>query len=61
MKKGVLKLMMMVVVLMSSGINMNAQAVSHPHSGPTGSWRLLGTVSANHTADHDVIAVKGNI
>lgn len=36
-----------------------AQRVSQPRAGVTGSWRLLGTVSARHTADHDVIVVKG--
>ncbi len=33
--------------------------VSTPRAGVTGSWRLLGTVSANHTADHDEIVVRG--
>ena len=27
--------------------------------GPPGSWRLIGQTHANHTADHDVIVVKG--
>ncbi len=30
-----------------------------PASGGPGSWRLLGTVQAKHTADHDVIIVAG--
>jgi len=41
------------------GWSLNAQTVSQPRPGPAGSWRLLGTTHANHTADHDVIIVKG--
>jgi len=33
--------------------------VTHPNPGPPGSWRLIGQTHANHTADHDVIVVKG--
>jgi hypothetical protein len=36
-----------------------AQKVSQPRPGDRGSWRLLGTVQAKHTADHDIIYVKG--
>jgi hypothetical protein len=37
----------------------NAQQVSRPRPGAAGTWRLLGTTQANHTADHDVIIVQG--
>ena len=33
--------------------------VSQPRAGGVGSWRLLGTVQARFTADHDVIYVAG--
>ncbi|RFM27326.1 hypothetical protein DXN05_14960 [Deminuibacter soli] len=33
--------------------------VRRPAAGAAGSWRLLGTVSARHTADHDAILVQG--
>ena len=33
--------------------------VSHPKSGATGTWRLLGTVTASHSADHDKIVAVG--
>ena len=33
--------------------------VTHPRAGAPGTWRLLGQVSANLTADHDVIVVRG--
>ena len=36
-----------------------AQEVSHPKQGPPGSWRVIGTTQADHSADHDVIVVKG--
>ena len=35
------------------------QQVTRPNAGPPGSWRLIGQTHANHTADHDVIVVKG--
>lgn len=34
-------------------------AVSKPRQGAAGTWRILGTVSAAHTADHDKIVVAG--
>jgi hypothetical protein len=37
----------------------NAQTVSKPKSGAKGTWKLLGTTHANHSADHDAIYVKG--
>jgi hypothetical protein len=39
--------------------NASAQQVSRPRAGTTGSWRILGTTQAKHTADHDAIIVKG--
>lgn len=36
-----------------------AQQVSRPAPGAPGQWRLIGRTQANHTADHDVIVVKG--
>ncbi len=36
-----------------------AQRVSQPRSGPTGSWRVLGTTSAKSSGDHDAIYIKG--
>ncbi|MFN5477352.1 MAG: hypothetical protein ACOVOS_11240 [Chitinophagaceae bacterium] len=39
--------------------NASAQKVVKPKSGPTGSWRYLGTTSAKSSNDHDVIVVAG--
>ena len=36
-----------------------AQKVVQPRGGAPGSWRLLGTTHAKHSADHDAIFVKG--
>lgn len=33
--------------------------VTQPGPGARGTWKLLGTVTANHTADHDAIVVAG--
>lgn len=35
------------------------QKISHPKAGAPGSWRLIGSVQANHQADHDMIIVQG--
>jgi hypothetical protein len=32
---------------------------THPSSGPPGTWHVIGTTHAGHTADHDAIVVKG--
>ena len=37
----------------------SAQRVGTPRGGSTGSWRLIGTTQASHSADHDLIAVRG--
>ena len=42
--------------------NLQAQKVIHPKKNNTvkaGSWRVLGTVHAKHTADHDALNVPG--
>ncbi len=36
-----------------------AQKVTQPRGGPAGSWRVIGTVQADHAADHDVLVVSG--
>jgi hypothetical protein len=42
-----------------AGLARAGQQVTHPKPGHAGSWRLIGQTHANHTADHDVIVVKG--
>jgi len=45
---------------LGQALNANAQdKVTHPRAGAPGEWRLIGQVTANLTADHDVIVVKG--
>ncbi len=41
------------------GILGEAQQVSRPGAGHKGTWRILGTTQAKHSADHDVIIVLG--
>jgi len=36
-----------------------AQQMSHPRQAPPGSWVIIGTTHAAHTADHDGIVVQG--
>ena len=50
---------MVLLMLCVSSSTITAQQVAVPRGGPVGSWRLLGTVTANHTADHDAIIVAG--
>ena len=45
--------------MLFSTIAVRAQKVVKPRTGTVGSWRLLGTTEANHTADHDIIIVAG--
>jgi hypothetical protein len=52
------KIILFAIVLIVA-YSANAQQVSHPKTAPAGTWRLLGTTHANHTADHDVITVQG--
>ncbi|MBK9288726.1 MAG: hypothetical protein IPN38_13820 [Flavobacteriales bacterium] len=37
----------------------SAQQMSHPRQAPPGSWVIIGTTHAAHTADHDGIVVEG--
>jgi len=37
----------------------DAQKVVAPRAGNPGSWRVIGTVEANFTADHDTLVVRG--
>ena len=58
------RLVVAVVIVTCCGgrlaLNANAQdKVTHPRAGAPGQWRLLGQVTANLTADHDVIVVRG--
>jgi hypothetical protein len=51
---------LLVFTFIFAGVSqVQAQMVVQPRQGNTGSWRVLGTVQANHNADHDVIYVKG--
>ena len=52
-----ISIMTILFILCISSIH--AQQVVVPRAGHAGSWRLLGTVVANHTADHDQIIVAG--
>jgi len=36
-----------------------AQKVVTPRAGSPGSWRVIGTVEANFSADHDTLVVRG--
>lgn len=53
------------VVIVTCGITgailnaSNQDKVKHPRAGAPGEWRLIGQVTANFTADHDVIVVRG--
>jgi len=37
----------------------HAQKVVAPRAGNPGSWRVIGTVEANFSADHDTLVVRG--
>src|SRR5262245_59059701 len=58
-KRRFMKTIAFCLLLVLSMNVMMAQVATHPKSGPAGSWRVLGTTHANHTADHDAIYVQG--
>ena len=47
------------ILLLFSCTAVHSQQVSQPRAGAKGTWRILGTTHANHTADHDAIYIKG--
>jgi hypothetical protein len=47
------------LVFLLVAASVSAQQVSQPKPGSTGSWRYLGTSKANHSADHDIMIIKG--
>lgn len=56
------KIKLIAVLIFISALNYTVQAQKIKHNNNTvkaGSWRLLGTVHAKHTADHDALAVPG--
>jgi hypothetical protein len=50
-----------VIFLLSMGFSNagQAQTVSKPRQGNTGTWRLLGTVQVKFSADHDALIING--
>ena len=59
MKHLFIKTLIIIGILFFGQYAFSQNVVSKPRGGSTGSWRLLGTVSANHSADHDEIVVRG--
>jgi hypothetical protein len=47
-----------ILILFTSAM-LYAQQHVRPSAGGPGTWRVLGTVQAKHTADHDAIIVAG--
>src|SRR5262245_62931723 len=52
-------LLMTVIAGSMAGLNAAQDKVVRPKAGAPGTWRVLGQVTANLTADHDVIVVRG--
>jgi hypothetical protein len=59
MKKSIFPLIAMLIISVLITHQVKAQTVSQPKKGNTGTWRLLGTVQAKFSADHDAIYVNG--
>jgi hypothetical protein len=48
------------ILILTAAGNASAQTVTRtPKPGSTGTWQLLGSTQASHSADHDVILIKG--
>ena len=59
MKKSIFHLITFLIMLIGVANEMQAQVVSQPRQGNTGTWRLLGTSQAKFTADHDAFFISG--
>jgi hypothetical protein len=59
MKKNIFPLIAFLIISIGMVIQVKAQTVSQPRKGNAGSWRLLGTIQAKFSADHDAILVNG--
>jgi len=57
--KTTLKIAFLFLNIFTLVVMVRAQQVTQPKPGHSGSWRLLGTVQASHSADHKIIIVKG--
>ena len=53
------KVLILALIFTCSFSIASAQQVVQPKSGTAGTWKLIGTTHAAHTADHDVINVSG--
>lgn len=53
-----LKMILMAALTIGLAVADHVKVVK-PRAGMPGQWRLLGTTTSNHTADHDVIVVAG--
>lgn len=55
-------IILILICLLGINFNMYSQKVLHPKKNTinnAGTWRVLGTVHAKHTADHDQLNVPG--
>jgi hypothetical protein len=52
-------LTLLCAAVLSARPSLEAQKVVHPRAGAPGDWRVIGTVTANFTADHDGLVVAG--
>jgi hypothetical protein len=48
-----------VILILFFGNIVQAQKVRQPGPGARGTWKILGTTHAKHTADHDAIIIRG--
>jgi hypothetical protein len=53
------KIMLLAFICCTFYFHGQSQQVAKPKAGSKGTWRVLGTITANGSADHDVIVVKG--
>ena len=57
----VFKHLAVLIVILSSLMLLpaSAQKIVRPRPGAAGEWKIIGTIHAKHSADHDEIVVKG--
>lgn len=54
------KILLLFSVMLLPSMLLHAQKITQPGAGANGTWRLLGSIQAGHSADHDAIVVKGS-
>ena len=54
-----IRFILLMAIFLNASLPTHAQQVRKPGPGSAGTWKILGTTQAKHSADHDAIYVQG--